>query len=151
VVTISVSDDPGSLDLIDTAAAHGTLNTFGRALHSAGMRDALRGPGPFTLLAPTDVAFGNLPPGKLDSLFDPANRAELVALLKYHVVRGRRSAADIGRWIAASTVHGQSAPVQLRHGRVSIDGANVTGADIASSNGVIHAIDKVNVPRQDEN
>jgi len=144
-------DDITTLDLLDTAAANGSFNTFGRAVETAGMADTLRGPGPFTLFAPTDAAFDKLPPGKLDSLLDPKNKQELVSLLSYHVLRGRRSAADVGRWKAASTVHGQSAPVRMHEGKVNIDGAQVTAADIDSSNGVIHAIDKVNVPRPNAN
>lgn len=148
---VAANDDVALLDLLDTAAANGSFSVLGRAIDAAGLADALRGPGPFTLLAPTDAAFDALPAGTLDRLFDPSHRDELAALLKYHVLRGRRSSADIGRWKAASTVHGQSVPVQLRDGRLSVDGAFFTGADIASTNGMIHAIDRVNIPRPIDN
>jgi len=136
-----------SLDLIDTAAANTSLKTFSRALHLAGMEDSLRGTGPFTLFAPTDAAFEQLPPGKLDSLFEPSNKSELISVLNYHVLKGRRSTKDVGNWKAANTVNGQSAPVKKANDKVVIDGANITHADIQSSNGVIHAIDKVNIPK----
>src|SRR5579871_1044248 len=102
---------PPSLDLIDTAAANTSLKTFSRALKLAGMEDSLRGAGPFTLFAPTDAAFEQLPPGKLDSLFEPSNKSELISVLNYHVLKGRRSTQDVGNWKAANTVNGKSAPV----------------------------------------
>lgn len=135
------------LDLIDTAAANTSLKTFSRALQLAGMEDAFRATGPFTFFAPTDAAFEQLPPGKLNSLFEPSNKDELVSVLNYHVLKGRRSTQDVSNWKAASTVNGQSAPVQKADGKITIDGAQITAADIQSSNGVIHAIDKVNFPK----
>lgn len=133
-------------NLVDTAAANGSFKTFGKAIEHAGMSETLRGEGPFTVFAPTDAAFEKLPSGKLDNLFKPENKEELVSLLNYHVVSGRKSVADVGKWEAARTVNGQSAPITLANDKISIDGAQVTSADIASSNGVIHGIDKVNIP-----
>jgi len=133
-------------NLVDTAAANGSFKTFGKAIEHAGMSETLRGEGPFTVFAPTDAAFDKLPSGKLDNLFKPENKEELVSLLNYHVVSGRKSVADVGKWEAARTVNGQSAPITLANDKISIDGAQVTSADIASSNGVIHGIDKVNIP-----
>jgi len=135
-----------SKNLVDAAAANGTFKTFGTAVDKAGMADTLRGPGPFTIFAPTDEAFDKLAAGKLEHLFKPENKQELVDMLNYHVLKGQKSAADIGKWDAARTLNGQQAPIKLVDGKVSIDGANVTTADIASSNGVIHGIDKVNLP-----
>ena len=135
-----------SQNLLDTAAANGTFNTFSKAIEKAGMSATLRGAGPYTIFAPTDAAFKKLPAGKLDSLFKPENKDELVGILNYHVLKGLKSAADIGTWDSAKMIQGQSAPIKLTAGKVSIDGANVTVADIASSNGVIHGIDKVNLP-----
>jgi uncharacterized surface protein with fasciclin (FAS1) repeats len=146
----SMNSSDGSavfLDILDTASANGSLGTFARTIRLAGMEEALRADGPFTVFAPTDAAFDKLPPGKLDSLFEPSNQAELISLLRYHVLAGRRSASDIGHWRAAMTLHGRPAAVRLSGGRISIDGANVTAADIQSSNGIIHTIDKVNMPR----
>ena len=142
----TMTNTPSTKNLVDTAAANGSFKTFGKAIEHAGMSDTLRGAGPFTIFAPTDAAFDKLPAGKLETLFKPENKEELVSLLNYHVISGRKLVADIGKWEAAKTVNGQSAPVKLTDNQVSIDGALVTSADIGSSNGVIHGIDKVNVP-----
>src|SRR5688572_3513260 len=142
----TVTSTVNTKNLVDTAAANGSFKTFGKAVERAGMSDTLRGEGPFTVFAPTDAAFEKLPSGKLDNLFKPENKEELVSLLNYHVVNGRKSVADVGKWEAARTVNGQSAPITLANDKISIDGAQVTSADIASSNGVIHGIDKVNIP-----
>ncbi|MDR7134986.1 putative surface protein with fasciclin (FAS1) repeats [Lysobacter niastensis] len=141
-----MTNTPSTKNLVDTAAANGSFKTFGKAIDRAGMSETLRGTGPFTIFAPTDAAFDKLPAGKLENLFKPENKEELVSLLNYHVVSGRKLVADIGKWDTAKTVNGQSAPIKMTDDKVSIDGALVTSADIASSNGVIHGIDKVNVP-----
>jgi uncharacterized surface protein with fasciclin (FAS1) repeats len=133
-------------NLIDTVAANDSFKTFGKALGLAGLNETLRGTGPFTLFAPTDAAFAAMPAGRLETLFKPENKAELASILNYHVVNGRKLAADVGKWQEARTVHGQTAPVKLAGEMVSIDGAQITTADIGSSNGVIHGIDKVNIP-----
>lgn len=135
-----------ALNVLDTAAANGSFKTFGIAVEKAGLSEKLRGPGPFTIFAPTDEAFKQLPAGRMDTLFKPENKEELTSLVNYHVVSGRKSAEEIGKWENAKTVGGQSAPILMKEGKVSIDGAQVTSADIASSNGVIHGIDKVNMP-----
>lgn len=142
----SASATASGRNLMDTAAANPSFKTFGKAVESAGLAATLNGPGPFTIFAPTDAAFAKLPSGKLDNLLKPENKDELVSMLKYHVVDGRRSAADVGKWTAARTISGQSAPIAMKDGKFCIDGANVTEADIGSSNGVIHGIDKVNLP-----
>ncbi|WP_407352838.1 fasciclin domain-containing protein [Luteimonas sp. R10] len=143
---MSIQTSPTPLNVLDTAAANGTFKTFGTAVEKAGMGETLRGAGPFTVFAPTDAAFEQLPAGRLETLFKPENKAELTSILNYHVLSGRKSAEDIGKWDKARTVNGQSAPIQLTDGKISIDGAQVTAADIGSSNGVIHGIDKVNMP-----
>lgn len=142
----TMTNTPSTKNLVDTAAADGSFKTFGKAIERAGMSDTLRGEGPFTIFAPTDAAFDKLPAGELENLFKPENKEELVSLLNYHVVIGRKHVADIGKWQAAKTVNGQSAPIKMTDDKVSIDGARVTSADIDSSNGVIHGIDKVNIP-----
>jgi uncharacterized surface protein with fasciclin (FAS1) repeats len=145
--TISnLPSNPGARNILEAAAAKGSFKTFGKAIEHAGMGEMLRGTGPFTVFAPTDEAFEKLPVGKLEILFKPENKQELVSLLNYHVVNGRKSMADIGKWEAARTVNGQSAPIKMTGDKVSIDGAQVTSSDIESSNGVIHGIDKVNIP-----
>ncbi len=132
--------------LLDTAAGNGSFGTFSKAVEQAGLSETLRGAGPFTVFAPTDAAFAKLPAGKLETLMKPENKAELASILTYHVLTGRKSVADMGKWDAAKTVNGQSAPIKMAAGKFSIDGAHLTDSDIASSNGVIHGIDKVNLP-----
>jgi uncharacterized surface protein with fasciclin (FAS1) repeats len=145
--TAAVAASPvATQNLLEVAASNGTFITFGKAIESAGLGDTLRGPGPFTVFAPTDAAFEKLPPGKLDSLMQPENKPELISVLNYHVIKGRKSTADIRKWDAARTIHGQSAPIKLEGEQVSIDGAQFTSADLDASNGVIHGIDKVNLP-----
>lgn len=143
---MNIQTSPSTLNVLDTAAANGTFKTFGTAVEKAGLSDTLRGAGPFTVFAPTDAAFEKLPAGRLEALFKPENKAELTSILNYHLLNGRKSAADVGKWDAAKTINGQSAPIKMAEGAVSIDGALVTSADIGSSNGVIHGIDKVNMP-----
>lgn len=133
-------------NLLDTASALGTFTRFTEAVEKAGLSETLRGAGPYTVFAPTDTAFANLPAGRLEALYKPENKAELAALLNYHIVDGRRSAADVGKWDAARTINGQPAPILLSGDEVRIDGAQLVSLDIASSNGVIHGIDKVNIP-----
>ena len=144
--TPSINTTPSSKNLLDTAAANGSFKTFGKAIERAGLGETLRGAGPFTIFAPTDAAFDKLPAGKLETLFKPENKEELVSLLNYHVVSGRKHVADVGKWDSAKMLSGQSAPIKLTDNKVRIDGALVTSADIDSSNGVIHGIDKVNIP-----
>jgi uncharacterized surface protein with fasciclin (FAS1) repeats len=133
-------------NLLDTAAAEGKYVTFGKAVEKANLGATLRGPGPFTVFAPTDAAFDKLPAGQLEKLFKPENKDELVSLVNYHVIKGNKMAADIGKWESAKMINGQSAPVKLADGKITIGGAHVIAADIATSNGVMHGIDKVNVP-----
>ena len=142
----TTTNAPNGQNLMDAAAANGSFKTFGKAVEHAGLSDTFRGIGPFTIFAPTDAAFEKLPAGKLENLFKPENKQELVSLLNYHVVNGRKPLVDIGKWQNAKTVNGQQAPVKLTGDQVSIDGARVTTGDIGSSNGVIHGIDKVNIP-----
>ena len=143
---MNTQNSSSTLNVLDTAAAQGTFKTFGTAVEKAGLAETLRGTGPFTVFAPTDAAFEKLPEGRLEALFKPENKAELSSIVNYHVLSGRKSAADVGKWEAAKTINGQSAPIKMADGKVTIDGALVTSADIGSSNGVIHGIDKVNVP-----
>ncbi len=142
----TTSNLPASRNLLDTAAANGSFKTFGKAVERAGLADTLRGTGPFTVFAPTDAAFDKLPTGKLENLFKPENKDELVSLVNYHVLSGRESAATLGKWENARTVNGQYARIKMVNDKVTVDGASVTAADIASSNGVIHGIDQVIMP-----
>jgi len=134
-------------NLLDTAALEGKYVTFGKAVEKANLTATLRGPGPYTVFAPTDAAFDKLPAGTLEKLFKPENKEELVSLVNYHVIKGSKMAVDIGKWDSAKMINGQSAPVKLTDGKITIGSAHVIAADIASSNGVIHGIDAVNLPK----
>ena len=147
----TISDKVGDLmpkaDIVDTAVAAGTFNTLVAAVQSAGLVDTLKGDGPFTVFAPTDEAFGNLPDGTVESLLEEANRDQLVAILTYHVVSGKVMAADlVGQTIDAETVNGQTLAVDGTAG-VTVNGATVITADVEASNGVIHVIDTVLIPK----
>ncbi len=136
------------MDIVDTAASAGQFNTLVAAVQAAGLVDTLKGPGPFTVFAPTDDAFAKLPAGTVDSLLQPENKDKLVAILTYHVVPGEVMAGDLaGKQMAATTVQGSSVNVDGTSG-VMVNNATVTTADIVASNGVIHVIDTVLLPPQ---
>jgi len=132
-------------DIVDTAIA-GKFNTLVTAVKAAGLVDTLKGPGPFTVFAPTDEAFAKLPPGTLESLLKPENKAKLESILTYHVVAGRLMAKDVVKLHSAKTVEGQDIVIKTLKGRVMVGNAHVTKTDIVASNGVIHVIDAVLLP-----
>ena len=135
-------------DIVDTAAAAGSFNTLVAAVEAAGLVDTLKGEGPFTVFAPTDEAFAALPAGTVENLLKPENKDQLVAILTYHVVSGKVMASDIaGKQTTAATVAGQDLNINAMEG-VMINDASVVSADIDTSNGVIHVIDKVLLPPQ---
>ena len=136
----------GTRNIVDMVAADDSFKTFGKVLRKAGLEDTLRGAGPFTLLAPTDAAFDKLPPGRLDNLMKPENKDELVSILNHHVLAGRSSAADMAKLTTAKTLGGDSVPIVSSGSKVKVDGAELTSRDIQSINGVLHGIDKVNIP-----
>lgn len=133
-------------DIVETAVA-ANFNTLATALKAAGLIDTLKGPGPFTVFAPTDEAFAKLPAGALDDLLKPENKTKLQQILKYHVVSGKVLAASVVKLDSAKTVEGQSVTIRTVSGTVMIDNATVTKTDIAASNGVIHVIDTVLMPK----
>ena len=130
-------------NIIETARGAGTFTTLLAAVDAAGLGDTLAGGGPFTVFAPSDEAFAQLPPGTVESLL--ADPAKLVAILTYHVVPGRVSAADAAGLELAPTVHGQALPLSV-NGGIRVAGAAVVSADIGASNGLIHVIDRVLLP-----
>lgn len=134
-------------DIVDTAVAAGQFNTLAAALKAAGLVETLKGKGPFTVFAPTDEAFAKLPAGTLDDLLKPENKDKLTAILTYHVVPGRVLAADVVKLKTAKTVNGQSVKIKTAKGGVMVDNANVVTTDIIASNGVIHVIDSVILPK----
>ena len=135
-------------DIVDTAVAAGSFKTLVAAVKAADLVGTLKGPGPFTVFAPTDAAFKKLPKGTLASLLKPENKGKLVKILTYHVVPGKvMVAADLaGRTTAATTVEGGQVQVNGKHG-VSVNNARVVKADIVADNGVIHVIDTVLLPK----
>lgn len=133
-------------DIVQTAVAAGQFKTLAAALDAAGLTATLEGPGPFTVFAPTDDAFAKLPAGTVQNLLKPENKAQLVAILTYHVVPGKLTAADVVKATELKTVEGKPLEVKAENGAVMIDNAKVTATDIDASNGVIHVIDAVVLP-----
>ena len=138
---------PQSKDIVDTAVAAGTFTTLAKALTAADLVSTLKGAGPFTVFAPTDAAFANLPPGTLDNLLKPENKAMLRRVLTYHVVAGTVMAADVIKMTSATAVSGDMLSIQASGDSVMIGKARVVKTDIAASNGVIHVIDTVLLPK----
>jgi uncharacterized surface protein with fasciclin (FAS1) repeats len=134
-------------DIVDTAVAAGSFKTLAAALQAAGLVETLKGKGPFTVFAPTDEAFAKLPKGTVEELLKPENKAKLTAILTYHVVPGAVTAAQVTKLKDAKTVNGQSVKISATGGAVMIDGARVVKTDIRASNGVIHVIDSVILPK----
>jgi uncharacterized surface protein with fasciclin (FAS1) repeats len=134
-------------NIVDTAVAAGSFTTLARALTAADLVATLQGPGPFTVFAPTDEAFAKLPAGTLDNLLKPENKDKLRRILTYHVVAGEVRAADVVKLRSANAMSGDAITVKVKDGKVHVDDANVTRTDIKASNGVIHVIDTVILPK----
>ncbi len=137
----------GKADIVDTAISAGSFKTLVAAVQAAGLVDTLKGPGPFTVFAPTDEAFAKLPPGTVENLLKPENKAKLAAILTYHVVSGNVTAGQVVKMNSAATVNGKSLRITVKNGSVMVDNANVIKTDIATANGVIHVIDSVVLPK----
>lgn len=133
-------------DIVDTAVGAGSFNTLVAAVQAAGLVETLKGPGPFTVFAPTDAAFAALPAGTVENLLKPENKDQLVAILTYHVIEGKVMSTDLSDGMKAATVQGTEVTIATMGG-VKVDGATVTAADIEASNGVIHVIDAVILPK----
>ncbi|CAB1083489.1 Secreted and surface protein containing fasciclin-like repeats [Olavius algarvensis Delta 1 endosymbiont] len=136
-----------SMDIVDTAVSAKSFNTLVAALKAADLVDVLRGDGPFTVFAPTDAAFAKLPAGTVENLLKPENKAKLQSILTYHVVPGRYMAADVLKMSSAKTVNGKSFMVSMSGGDAMVDNAKIVKTDIMASNGVIHVIDSVILPK----
>lgn len=134
-------------DIVDTAAANDDFKTLVAAVKAAGLVDTLKGDGPFTVFAPTDAAFAKLPEGTLEDLLKPESKDKLISILTYHVVPGKVLAADVVTLTTAKTVQGGELAIAVDGGKVKVDEANVTATDIECSNGVIHVIDAVLLPK----
>ena len=136
-----------SKDIVDTAVAAGSFDTLVAAVKAAGLVDALKGDGPLTVFAPTDDAFAALPAGTVETLLKPENKDQLVNILTYHVLPGKVMSGDIaGKKLEVEMLNGAKASIDATSG-VMIDAATVVSADIAASNGVIHVIDAVILPK----
>ena len=133
------------MDIVDTAVGAGTFTTLVAAVTAAGLVDTLKGEGPFTVFAPSDAAFAALPAGTVEDLLKPENKDKLTALLTYHVIAGKVMAADLTEGMKAATVNGAEVTITL-DGGAKVNGATISTADIAATNGVIHVIDAVIMP-----
>ncbi|RAP58319.1 fasciclin domain-containing protein [Oleiagrimonas sp. MCCC 1A03011] len=142
----STATDIRATNLIDTARAHGSFKTLCKALDAAELSYVLKGSGPYTLFAPTDEAFDKLPKETLENWLKPENKAELVSVLKYHVLPGRVSSKEVGTMAHPKMMQGQSVSIARDGSDFTIDDAHMVGTEITSSNGVIHAIDVVMQP-----
>ena len=137
-----------SKNIVENAANSSEHTTLVAAVTAAGLGETLSGAGPFTVFAPTNEAFGKLPAGAVDNLLKPEMKADLTSVLTYHVVPGALRAADLKDGQKLKTVQGKELTVSVKDGKVMIDGATVTIADVISSNGVTHVIDAVVMPKK---
>ena len=135
-------------DIVDTAVAAGSFKTLAAALQAADLVGTLKGAGPFTVFAPTDAAFAKLPAGTVEMLLKPENKAKLQSILTYHVVAGSYPAAKVVKMTSAKTVNGQMVSIDASRSGVKVAEANVIQTDIKTSNGVIHVIDSVMLPKE---
>ena len=135
-----------SSDIVDTAVGAGSFKTLVAAVQAAGLEATLRGPGPFTVFAPTDEAFAKLPAGTVDTLLKPENKQQLTAILTYHVVSGAVPSSQAVKLTSAKTVNGKDLKLEVVEGALHVNDATVINADVDASNGVIHVIDTVLLP-----
>ena len=134
-------------DIVDVAVSAGQFGTLAAALEAADLVSTLKSDGPFTVFAPTDEAFAKLPAGTVEHLLKPENRDQLTAILTYHVVPGKVTAAEVVELDSATTVNGADIKIRTNDEVVSVNDARVIATDIGASNGVIHIIDTVILPK----
>ncbi len=144
-VALAIIPKASAADIVDRAKA-GHFNTLVAAVKAAGLVDALKGPGPFTVFAPTDEAFAKLPAGTLENLLKPENQEQLKKILTYHVVAGKVMAKDVVKMPSAKTLEGANLAITAGDGGVMVDKARVIKTDMEASNVVIHVIDTVLLP-----
>lgn len=145
---ISISLFAQKKDIVDTAVEAGTFKTLAAALTEAGLIETLKAEGPFTVFAPTDEAFEKLPEGTVEGLLK--DKEALKKILLYHVVSGNVSSTDVVKLDKAKTVNGQEIMIKVKDGNVHINESQVKTADVYASNGIIHIIDTVLIPKQEE-
>ena len=134
------------LDILETAASAGSFKTLATALEAAGLTDALKGAGPFTVFVPTDGAFAKLPKELVNILLQPDNKDKLTAILTYHVLPARVTAEEIPHLSSAKTLNGEPLQIKVNQGNIQVNQSSVISADILCSNGVINVIDSVLIP-----
>jgi uncharacterized surface protein with fasciclin (FAS1) repeats len=146
---VAFAQDTMNKTVVEIAAGNKDFSTLVAAVKAAGLVETLSGKGPFTVFAPTNAAFAKLPKGTVEELLKPENKEKLTAILTYHVVAGKVMAADAIKLDGkmAKTVNGQEIAIKVKEGKVMINDATVTAADIVGSNGVIHVIDTVLLPK----
>lgn len=145
---LAAATPAAAADIVETAASNGSFKTLTAALQAAGLVETLKGNGPYTVFAPTDDAFKKLPAGTVENLLKPENKAQLQKVLTYHVVAGNVMSGDLkGKTTNAKTVEGSAVRVDASGNTVKVDNATVTQADVKASNGVIHVIDSVIMPK----
>ncbi len=145
--TLLIAGSHSKKDIVDTAVSAGSFKTLVAAVTAADLAETLKGEGPFTVFAPTDDAFAKLPAGTVEDLLKPENKEKLASILTYHVVSGKVMAKDVMTLKEAKTVQGGMAMISMEADTVMIDNAKVVQADIECSNGVIHVIDTVIMPK----
>ena len=138
-------EDEVTLNIVETATDSG-FNTLVAAVEAADLVSVLEGDGPFTVFAPTDAAFANLPAGTLDNLLLPENQTQLASVLTYHVVSGRVTADDVVNLTTATTVQGEELAITVVEGVVYLNGVEVSQTDVEATNGIIHVINGVLLP-----
>ena len=143
--SVQAHNHKAKADIVDTAVAAGNFSTLVTAVKAAELVDTLKGEGPFTVFAPNDAAFAKIPAADLNALV--ADKAALTNVLTYHVVAGKVIAADVVKLTSAKTVQGQELSIEVKDGKVFVDGAQVIATDIVTSNGVIHVLDSVVMPK----
>lgn len=139
---------PAEKDVVDIAIGSADHTTLVAAVTAAGLVETLKGAGPFTIFAPTNVAFGALPAGTVEGLLKPESKASLTNILTFHVVAGAVKAADLKDGQKVKTLQGEELTVTIKEGKVMINGANVSTADLTGTNGVVHIIDAVLMPKR---
>ena len=139
--------EKAAMDIVDLAASTDFLSTLVAAVKAGDLVDVLKGDGPFTVFAPTNEAFAKLPAGTVEELLKPENKAKLVEILTYHVVAGKVKSTDLKDGQKEKTVQGQEITVSLKDGKAMINNATVTAADIEATNGIVHVIDTVIMPK----
>jgi uncharacterized surface protein with fasciclin (FAS1) repeats len=145
---LALTKPAAAADIVDTASSAGSFNTLVAAVKAAGLVETLKGEGPFTVFAPTDEAFKKLPPGTVENLLKPENKAKLTKIVTYHVVPGKVTSGQLaGKRTQAKTVEGESIALDSTGRAVKVENATVSTPDVMASNGVIHIIDTVMMPR----